>query len=91
MDKGGVLGIQPLIGRVVHRGSNICRKNLLSIFLIEKIAYLTDCQVFKGLDLRDTEHAFDESAAFFEIDNIVSVDFTKRGTSDSRESALDGL
>ena len=91
MDKGGVLGIQPLIGRIVHRGSNICRKNLLSIFLIEKIAYLTDCQVLKGLDLRDREHAFDESAAFFEIDTIALVDFAEWRTPDFRESALDGL
>ena len=64
MDKGGVLGIQPLIGRIVHRGSKICRKNLLSIFLIEKIAYLTDCQVFKGLNPSDLKHAFDESRRF---------------------------
>ena len=88
MDKGGVLGGQPLFRWEKLRKSLI--KNSLSAPLIYRLN-TRSIQILKGLNLRDTEHAFDESAAFFEVDDIALVDFTKRGTSDFRETALDGL
>ena len=89
MDKGGVLGGQPLFRWEKLRKSLIL-KNSLSAPLIYRLN-TRSIQILKGLNLRDTEHAFDESAAFFEIDTIALVDFTKRGASDFRETALNGF
>ena len=88
MDKGSVFGVQPFLRRKKLRKSLI--KNSLSAPLIYRLN-TRSIQILKGLNLRDTEHAFDESAALFEIDTIAFVDFAEWRTPDFRETALDGL
>ena len=88
MDKGGVLGSQPLVRRKKLRKSLI--KNSLSASLIYRLNPRS-IQVFKGFHPRDAEHALNESAALFEVDDIALVNLPKRRTSDFRETALDGL
>ena len=90
MDKGGVLGGQPLF-RWENLRKSLIKNSLRCLYPLIYRLNTRSIQILKGLNLRDTEHAFDESAAFFEIDTIALVDFTKRGASDFRETALNGF
>ena len=86
MDKGGVLGFPPLFWHFVNPLRTCV--NLVAVF-IKNIMPLSHRQILKGFYLRNREHAFDESTALLEVDNIAFVDFAVGCASDFRESAFD--